>query len=208
MHCPRCGAENDRGNRFCVECGLPLNEAGTPEPASARERLGSIVGTTRRARLLSALTALAIAIAVIAFIALSPDEGGTAGDPFLRRLDRECVAAKNRITQLESETLRQSSPNLEQFSAQLVAVVAEWRTALAEASPPGEHAGDLASLEAKLREVLIQAAVLNRAAREGASARVITGQAQAVDRATAAIDPALERLGLEECPAVAVTPSH
>ena len=31
MNCPNCGAENEAGVRFCIECGTPLEDQTIPD---------------------------------------------------------------------------------------------------------------------------------------------------------------------------------
>src|SRR6201999_3847724 len=94
----------------------PGEEAATrPTSASspARSRFEEVVGTSRRARILTALTVLALAVAVVAFIVLRSDEGegGVPQDAYLRSLDRQCVQEKARLSDLEDKTLRQKAPD-------------------------------------------------------------------------------------------------
>ena len=60
------------------------------------------------------------------------------------------------------------------------------------------------AVEGALLEVLIDACRLSTATRQGSQAEIVRA-AKRVDTATAAVDPALEFLGLERCPTVQVT---
>src|SRR6478735_4419702 len=105
MFCPHCGAENKEGNRYCVGCGSDLpGESGKPASSAAQitwhKRIGRIVGTTRRARLLSAGTAAAVLIAVVAFFVLEPASDSPGEDSFTRMLDKNCVTEKQTIAAL------------------------------------------------------------------------------------------------------------
>jgi hypothetical protein len=209
MHCPNCGVENNDGNRFCIGCGSSLSKrsssAATP-PASLKERAGRLLGTTRKARLLTVATAVAILIAIVAFIALTPgDESGE--DPFLQGVDQACVAEKERISTLERETLRQRPPNLEAFASVLVTIVAEWRSDLQSTSAPPTHTEGVQALSSALRKVLIDAGGLARVVREGHPVAAIETQAGAIDEATAGADQAIEDLGLADCQDLSVGPA-
>jgi hypothetical protein len=222
MFCPRCGTENDDDNRFCVSCGATLAgetarektdasagaAGGADQPSPAPNRLQEVVGTTRRARIVTALTVLAVAVAVVAFIVLrsGDTEGEVPQDAYLRGQDRVCVAEKTRLSSLESETLTTAEPDINLFSSLLVRVVTEWQANLHASSPPPVHVPGVRQAEAALLGVLIEAGKLNRLAREGATPAQIATQTEAVDAATKHVDPAFEALGLERCPTVPVTP--
>lgn len=218
MFCPRCGTGNDDENRFCVSCGASLGRKqprGEPssregEPSPARDRLDEVVGTTRRARIVTALTVLAIVVAVVAFIMLRSGSPGDAvrQDAYLREQDRVCIGEKARISSLESETLATNQPNINLFSSLLVRVVTEWQANLHDSSPPARHAPGVRMVESALLGVLIEAGTLDRLAREGSAPKQIAKQTEAVDRATAKVDPALESLGLDHCAELAVNPQQ
>ncbi len=225
MFCPRCGAENDDSNRFCVSCGAglaqkrkqakPDDEAGAapgPNPGvdseGTRSHLGEVIGTTRRARVATALTVLAVAIAVVAFIVLrsNDDEGSVQQDAYLTQLDHQCVEEKARLSELETETLQQESPNFGLFVNYLIRDVTQWHASLQEAAPPAAHVEGVRATEGALLEVLIAAGRLATAVRDGSQTDVVRA-AKKVDVATAAVDPSLEFLGLDRCAAVTVEPS-
>ncbi len=211
MFCPRCGTENDAGNRFCVSCGTELAKVSTAEPAekpSLRERFGQLIGSSRRARLISAATAAALVVAAIGFLALKPDEDSSVPqDSYLRGLDASCVEEKERISSLELETLGKRQPDIEEFASLLVRVVTEWRVGLQNDPPSALHAEGVAALEAALLDVLIKAGALARVTREGKPAREIAARAQAIDVATAEVERAIQILGLERCANVTVKPA-
>src|SRR5690242_14329725 len=127
MYCPRCGAENDEGSRYCASCGsaLPRNEAGEhprheddADPTSSASSTGGtgsggiggafgrIVGTTRKARLISAGIVVALVVAVVAFIALgSDDEKTVPQDGLTKAMDANCVHHKVQIAKAQAEAL-------------------------------------------------------------------------------------------------------
>jgi hypothetical protein len=215
MFCPRCGTENDDGNRFCVSCGVALApqkpdadaDAGGTEPSPTRSRLDEVIGTSRRARIVTALTVVAIAVAVVAFIVLrsNDSEGGVQQDAYLTNLDRQCVEEKARISEVAAATLQQQSASFTTYVDYLVRNVTEWHSNLQATPPPAAHVEGVRAVEGALLEVLIAAGRLSTANRQGSHAEVVRA-AKGVDAATAQLDPALEFLGLERCAATAVKP--
>ncbi|HEY8081937.1 MAG TPA: hypothetical protein VIE64_00095 [Solirubrobacterales bacterium] len=167
-----------------------------------RERIARLIGTTRRARLLSAATAGAIVVAVGAFLALQPSEDGITEDSFTQAVDRSCVEEKGRISTLEQQKVQQRL-NVEQFSAALVSIVEEWRMSLRQSPVPLTHAEAVRSLDSALLDVLIRAGALARVARSGSPAQIAV-KAQLVDDAGVQVDQAIEGLGLTHCSDVGV----
>jgi hypothetical protein len=217
MFCPRCGTENEDDNRFCVSCGAtlaaqkPRSEAGPTEgePSPAPSRLGEAIGTTRRARTVTAVTVLAIAVAVIAFIVLrsGDSEEKVTQDAYLRQLDRQCIEEKTRLSELELATLQPKSASFTSYVDYLVRDVTEWHSNLQAVPPPAPHVEGVRAVEGALLEVLIAAGHLSTAVRDGSHAEIVR-DARVVDAATAQVDPALEFLGLERCAAIAVGPQQ
>lgn len=207
VFCPHCGAKNDAGNRFCVGCGSELAQGSRNAPGarSPRERIGAVLGTSRRARLTTAATAAAIVVAVAAFLTFEPSEDEAATGPFAHRLERVCVEKKGTIAALGRETVRQRPPDLATYAGALVAIVAEWRLALTEIPPPPEQAAEVRAFDMALLDVLIEAGALGRAVREGETADAVA-RAREIDLASARIDAAAENLRLEECANLSVAP--
>jgi hypothetical protein len=167
------------------------------------KRLSRLIGTTPRARLLSAGTAVTIVVAIAAFIALKPSEGDAVQDSYTRGADRLCVEEKQRIVALEQAALHEQQRNIGAFAAALVTVVAEWRSSFRGLSAPPIHAEGAEALNTALLDVLIRAGTLARVAQSG-SARQIAAKAALVDAASAEVDRQVEQLGLEDCAAVAI----
>jgi hypothetical protein len=208
MFCPRCGAENEDANRFCVNCGSELTKAdAAPDfPTSTKDRLGRLIGTDRKARLITAGTAVAIAIAMIAFFALDTDSDETSASPYLESIDQTCVEEKERISALEGEVLNRQPPDPREFASVLVTALAEWRLNLRETPPPPQDLARVEGLETALGATLVEAARLSRLIREEGSAGAIDHQAQATDQATLEFNEAIDGSGLSTCAEIQVSP--
>lgn len=193
MHCPRCGSPNESNDRFCSACGASLQEASTPKRRrSLRERALGLVGTTRKARLISIATAGAIVLAIVALIALKPSEETIPRDAYTRAAERFCLDAKHQIVAAE----RSGNPTT--FAAALVPVVALWRSRLQELSVPGDRIEQAEGLETSLREVEIRLAQLARTATTSNRAAILAS-AERAEAATAQVEEAVAALGLERC---------
>jgi zinc-ribbon domain len=205
MYCPECGTENEVGNRYCVNCGAPLSkDADAAAHPSSRERVARLVGTTRRERLLSGATLVAVLVAVAAFVLLKPTDEGPGQDSFTRAADRNCANEKLRIKALERNIAEQPQPDIERFATGLVEIVEEWRLGLDASSAPTVHAAEARALDSALLHVLIEAGGLARVARAG-NPKQVAAQAQLVDRASARVDAAADALGLDSCSTVRVS---
>jgi len=207
MFCPHCGTENDAGNRFCVSCGSVLSaSAPTGASKSSKERLARLLGNDRRTRIVTAATAAAIVIAIIAFLSLGSSDDSAEESAYLQGLDRTCVAEKERVIALERETLQRQPSDLSAFASVLVTIVAEWHSGLRSQAVPTEYASGVAAYEASLLRILIAAGGLARLTRENASGAALASQAKMIDETTKQADEAIEKLGLTECTELAVAP--
>jgi hypothetical protein len=199
MHCPRCGAQNQTDNRFCVSCGSELSSASPQRPVSTRERILRLLGTTPKARMLSAATVLALLVAIAAFVALKPSEGdATPEDAFTRSADRLCVEEKGRVATLERQVLQQGAGNISAFASALVTVLTEWRFGIQDLPATAVDLEASRALDSALLDVLIRAGALARVARTGPQAE-IAREAQLVDDASVGVDRQIEQLGLDRC---------
>ena len=202
MHCPRCGTQNREGDRYCVGCGAELPGTGS-EPRrkrSLRGRVAALIGTTRRARQLTAATAVALVIAVVAFIALKPSDDGAPNDPYTLAADATCVVAKRHIGTAQRRFFQPGQQG--QYAGAIVRIVAEWRAALAGLSPAADQRDDAAALDAALREVEIEAAALARIERQATNRRAVLSRARRVDAATGKAEAEIESMGLQRCAAI------
>ncbi|MGB7589035.1 MAG: hypothetical protein WBM00_10040, partial [Solirubrobacterales bacterium] len=102
------------------------------------ERLRPIVGETRRARLFTAGTALALAVAVAAFIALNPKDDKTIPrDSYTLAAERICLGAKRQIVAAEQSAVRQAKHgDISAVARALVPIVASWRAELGVLKTP------------------------------------------------------------------------
>lgn len=202
MYCPRCGTPNEPGDKFCSSCGATLREtkaaSGTRQPLWARiERLA---GKTRRARMLTGGTVLAVLVAIAAFIALRPaDEGTIPRDAYTLAAERICVNGKQRIVAAERSALQTKDQGGEAtLGRSLVPIVATWRAELQAMTAPSDRTDLANDLAAALRAVEIQVAKLALVADTGDRAKTLE-QARRVDAETALVESAVAALGLEEC---------
>ena len=193
MHCEHCGAELKPDARYCGNCGRPAPGAAQPPPAPVRERLRSIVGRTRKERLVTGGIVLAIAAAIAAFGLLDPAE--EEGTPAVSSAaDAACIEAKQRVAEISTEAVRGERPR---YAADMLVAVQEWRQGLPE---------DLEGLNAALRKLVIELGTLSRLTREGAR-EAAAEQAATVDAATAEVERAIDAAGLKRCGALSIVPA-
>jgi hypothetical protein len=204
VYCPRCGTLNEAGDRYCSSCGSALGrEDSKTGGRSARERLGSLVGTTRRARAISAATALAVLIAIVAFIALDPDDGEIPRDEFTLAAERICLNAKREIY-VTGQRFRagDGKGGASAFARDLLPAVSGWRLRFAKLEVPADRSEQAAQLTAALREVEARIAELARAAEDSDPEPVVASAGARADRASTAVEEAVSSLGLDECASV------
>ena len=200
MYCPRCGTPNESGDRFCSACGAALQEPSKPqEQLSPRERIGRTLGTTRRARLTTGATVVALVIAVVAFVALKPSEDTIPRDAYTIAADRLCLGAKGEIVALERRFSRQAGrPDTSVFAQELVPIVTNWRSRFKELDVPSDRTEEAQGLEAALLEAEIRIAGLARVAGMGNEEKTLAS-AQQADLASTGVEEAVASLGLSHC---------
>ena len=202
MYCPRCGTPYEAGDRFCSSCGATLGRTTgkRPEPRSLRERVVSLVGTTRKARIITLATVAAIAVAIAALIALGPaGDDSIPRDSYTITADGMCLDAKRQIVAAE----RASAGNLDAFARSLVPVIANWRSSFRNLRVPSDRFDRAEALDAGLRDVEIEASRLALMPDHAARARTLA-QAGRVDRASSHVEKAIAELGLERCAAARI----
>ncbi len=196
MYCPRCGAPNEQGDRFCSACGAELREdSAEKEPINPRERLGRIVGTTRKARIVTAATVVAFVVAIAAFFALKSNEDSIPRDAYTLAAERLCFDAKAEIVTTER---RASKGETDQFARELVPIVATWRSGMSELKVPPDRTEQAALLEAALLEAEVKIGKLARVSSDGDRAAVVASARQA-DAASTDVEEAVSGLGLTQC---------
>lgn len=208
MFCPRCGTETDESARYCAGCGATLADVKHAEESKRPigKRLTAVAGRSRRERLLTLSTVVAIAVAIAAFFALDTggdDDGSGSGRLAVADVgaaDAACVDAKRAIRRSAGRALRSEDGGLVAYSGDFLRAVVEFRSQL-------QVLGGGASterLDRALREVAIEAGGLGRRARENPSR---TGtQVAALDAATGEAEAAIIELGLDECSTVELDP--
>jgi hypothetical protein len=201
VYCPRCGTQNEEGDRFCVSCGANLRKPPKPdEQRSLRERLQGLIGTTPRARALSLGTAAAVVIAIVAFIAI-PAAKDAPDDPFTVSADQICVQSKQAIAAVEQHVPPAAGPGV--FATDLVPIVAGWRFRFNRLPLPDDKVEKAAQLDLALRNMEIQAGALSRAAAEGNTSQELS-LARSGDQAAARVEGAIDDLDLPTCRDLAV----
>ena len=210
MFCPRCGAENEAGSKYCASCGTELprkDKAGieaAPQKGDATfaKRAGALFGRDRRTRLVTLGTAAAIIVAVVAFLALKSSDGEGADvpqDAYTRSLDASCVQHKGEIAAAQRSALGGGGlPAVADYAGKVVPIAGDWRLELGREAVPADRADLVAALQAALLEVEIEAGALARVAREAGPRQVAKAAAQ-VDAATANVEAAVNSLGLARC---------
>ena len=207
MLCLRCGAESDEGSRYCAACGSELPQPtesarGEGKATGLRERLQRAIGTTRRSRMLSLGTTIAIVVAIAAFIVLDPADEDTADAPqdaYTKALDDLCVQRKLKVGAAQERAIAGDSlVSVSRYADSLVPIVGEWRLDLEELAAPVDRAELVEELRSALLEVEIEAGTLARVARESNQRGVATSAAR-VDAATENVEAVIDSLGLQRC---------
>lgn len=196
MYCPRCGTPNESGDRYCSACGATLQDTAAPkERVSFGQRLGRIAGSTRKARIVTAATVLALVVAVVAFIALKPDEETIPRDAYTITADKLCLGAKGEIVAAERQASRGDADS---FARALVPIVASWRDQFEALSVPSNRVEQAEALEGALLEAEAKLGGLARVAASGGKTEIVAS-AEEADAASAKVEEAVAGLGLSEC---------
>lgn len=196
-----CGRELPREARPSAGGDAASGEAGGTEPQSGlRGTLGRIVGTTPRARMVSAGIAIAVIVAVVAFIALGADKETTVPqDGLTKAMDASCVHHKVEVAQAQAKAVNGDSlASVSTYADSVVRIAGQWRRELGRLDPPADRAELIEPLREALFEVQIEAGALARAAREAEKAEV-AASAGRLDAATANVEEAIQNLELERC---------
>jgi hypothetical protein len=166
---------------------------------TTRERIAGLVGTTRRARWITLATALAIAVAIVAFVTLPTDEQGIPRDDYTLAAEQICLDAKREMLatgRLARE--RDSSTATIEYARALLPAVIGWRLQLDELEVPADREEEAAALTAALNLAEARIASLSRIAEAGNRRRTLAAAA-AADDASTRVEEAAAALGLEEC---------
>jgi hypothetical protein len=175
-----------------------LRKTAPKERRGPRERFAQLLGTTRKARLVSAATTLAIVAAILAFVALNADEG-IPRDAYTIAADRICLEAKRDIVSARKDSGgRTAAADPNAFARALVPIVGGWRAQLQELSIPSDRVEQAGQLEAALLEAEIRIAQLARIVDRGNGKATLAG-AKRADEASANVEEAVADLGLSEC---------
>jgi hypothetical protein len=205
VRCPRCGTENEPGDRFCANCGASLGAKEEPsEQLSLGERLTGAIGTSPRARLLTAGTAIAVVIAIVAVIALPSNDQGIPRDAYTIAADRICVNAKKEIGAASNRALPNARSDPGGYARSIVPIVAQWRVDFNALTVPADRVELANALNEALLEVEIQTASLALAADRHAPD--LATRARQVDQLTRGVEQAIRDLGLSDCAQITIAP--
>lgn len=164
-----------------------------------------MVGTTRRARLLTAGTVLALALAVVAFIVLPANEESVPRNDYVIAADHICVVSKEQVAAAGVKAANGQGPqSVERFGRQLVLIAAQWRAALASHGAPAAQIDQARALDVALRDVEVGAGVLTVAAERGQGDLV--GLARKLDERTREVESAIADMGLSHCARLVLAP--
>jgi hypothetical protein len=154
-----------------------------------------MLGRTRRERLITAGTVIALGLAIVAVIALTSNGDE---DEYIEQADGVCVESKQALATVAervSESGRQSAEALALYRGAVAEIAADWRSRLAALDPPPDRQEAAADLEEALAGVEAEAAPAGLAEPGGASG----GPQARLPAAGGRAEQAIEALGLEAC---------
>jgi zinc-ribbon domain len=203
MFCPRCGKPNEEGARYCSACGEELPELGeeaaeASRRPSLRERMGRLIGRSRRERLISAGIAIALVIAIAAVIAISTG-GSEHTDAYVEKADRMCIESKQALAAVGnrvSESQRDQKGALALYAGAAAEIVADWRSRLAGLDPPPDWKEASARLDEALAKFKDEADEVVIRTEAGQDPRRLRTQLAAAGSHT---QEATDALGLDGC---------
>jgi hypothetical protein len=164
-----------------------------------------LVGKTRAARLATAGTLIAIAIAIVAFLSLDTDDG-IPRDDYTLSAEALCLEAKEEIAAAATGTAAASgTPAPGAYASEIVPIAANWREAVDGLQAPPDRSEPASELSAALLKVVIEAGALARHP-ASASEEELLAQAARVDAASGEVEAAIDALGLSECGEIAIGP--
>jgi len=204
MHCQRCGTPNEPGDRFCSSCGAALRGASKRRQSrSLGQRAKLTLGTTRKAQLISVATAVALVVAVVAFIELKPKEDTIPRDAYTIAADRLCIEAKREIVALERRYEGGGKRDASAFARELVPIISDWRSEFRALAVPSDRTDQAQQLGGALLAAEVQVGGLARVAAQE-DARKTLASARQADAASAAVEEAASALGLSHCAEAAI----
>ena len=161
--------------------------------------MGQLLGTTRKARAITAATLLAVAAAIVAFIALEPvKEESIPRDAYTVAADRMCLSAKREIVGVERQAGTGPQHGPSEMARALLPIVATWRSQFRALQVPADRREKAEQLDRALRGVEIKIAKLARIAGED-NERGMLASARDADAASARVEAAAASLGLAHC---------
>jgi hypothetical protein len=174
-----------------------------------RSRIEGVMGRTRRARIITAATVVALVGAVIAFIAIDPggdsSDGSSSENPYQASADNICVNAKNTLFGIGHQLFTPPQPPdaLPKYLSASAQIARQTRSYLAALNPPDDLRERAKAFDARLA-ALASTTDAAAAAVRSADPNRIQAAGPRVEQATAGSDRAAAALGLERCPRIQV----
>lgn len=147
---------------------------------------------------------MALAVAIAAFFALDSDDKTIPRDAYTVAADSLCLEAKEQIVAAERRFGSASGPaDLSALAAELVPIVANWRSRLQDLVVPADRIEQAQELEAALLGAAVKIGGLSRDAAEGEARKTVASAGEA-DAASAGVEEAVSSLGLSRCAAATI----
>jgi hypothetical protein len=179
--------------------------AQTPEDETRDGLFARIAGSSRRERVITAITALVLLVAVAAFVALPADEGSdserrTERDAYTTQAERICLDAKVDLAASGSATVAEPADNaVAAYARDAESATARARRRLSSLDPPADRRQAAARVDTRLQVAQSEITRLAELASSRAGLTRLPEQAMRVEAAGARVDRALRALGLTEC---------